>query len=302
MKLTYKLLAEASAVMLAEFNARADKTARKLGLHNRAWHDMRTPEAKTAKRQRIKFAAACAIGESYHDHIGALYTSQRASVIYGHGGTKQTDWHAYSKSYKYPANWQDAGARIESRTLIIETSRGTEKARLPMPAVNALLVTHSDALTHGDLFGRRRAGGNIVDRFNVHGKPIGIAVEFPDIFNPTVQYWEHGNSIADCEVARQEKITHAAAKAAAARETKKESRRLRLLARISTAVLVTRADGRAIGACQAGIDGWCSRMNITTDALPARDVVRLATQSGERQALAAALHACRKALIQQVQS
>jgi hypothetical protein len=81
------------------------------------------------------------IADWYHLHIRALYTSSRADVAYGAGGARQTDWKAYSKRYGFPANWQDAGVRIIGEQIVIETSRGTEVARLPMPPAGAEIST-----------------------------------------------------------------------------------------------------------------------------------------------------------------
>ena len=80
-----------------------------------------------------------ALAEGYHARIRPLYTSQRASVAWGPGGQTRTDWHAYARSYGFPANWRDAGVRLVAQDVIrIETARGTLAAEIPL----ALLPQH----------------------------------------------------------------------------------------------------------------------------------------------------------------
>jgi hypothetical protein len=233
-------------------------------------------------------AAAIAIGENYHHNICALYGSRRGAVSYGAGGIEHCEW-IYAKSYRHPARWKDGGARIERGILILENHLGTEKARFPFPRGR---LAPPESLLHGDVYGLVDADGT-VQRHSPKGF-TGVAVHLMD--GDGAKYWEHGADVTECNAEAARKIALHFEQKTRLRESRQDARRLRLLARISTGVLVTRQDARDTGACVAGINAWCERVNITADALPARDVFRLATATGERRALAAVLLACRKAL------
>jgi len=234
---------------------------------------------------------AIAIGENYHRNIGALYGSRRGAVSYGAGGTEHCEW-LYAKSYRHPARWKDGGARIERGILILENHLGTEKARFPFPRGR---LAPAESLLHGDAYGLLDADGT-VQRYSPKGF-TGVAVSFvPEVDGDGALYWEHGADVTECRAEAVRKIALHIEQKTRLRESQRDARRLRLLARISAKVTVTRQDARDIGACAAGINAWCDRVNITADALPARDVFRLATATGERQAMAAVLLACRKAL------
>lgn len=92
-------------------------------------------------------------------------------------------------------------------------------------------------------------------------------------------------------------IRQAELRRAQSRKTR-EDRRARLFARLSDACAVTRNDARAVGMCDVGIVAWCAKVGISddTDAMPAREILRLAEKSGEPRAVAAAIHAARKFL------
>jgi hypothetical protein len=241
-----------------------------------------------SKRAAANATRAITIGENYHRNIGALYGSRRGAVSYGSGGTEHCEW-LYAKSYRHPARWRDGGARIERGILILENHLGTEKARFPFPRGR---LAPAESLLHGDAFGLLDADGT-VQRHSPKGF-TGVALHLVD--GDGALYWEHGTDITECRAEAARKIALQIEQKTRLRESQQDARRLRLLARISTGVLVTRQDARDTGACVAGINAWCDRVNITADALPARDVFRLATATGERRAMAAVLVACRKAL------
>ena len=233
-------------------------------------------------------AVAIAIGENYHKNIRPLYGSRRGAVSYGSGGIEHCEW-LYAKSYKHPARWRDGGARIEKGILILENHLGTEKARFPFPRGR---LAPSESLLHGDAYGLVDEDG-AVQRYSPKGV-TGVALRLVD--GDGALYWEHGKDITECRAEAARKIALLLEQKTRLRESQRDARRLRLLARISSGVLVTRQDARDTGACVAGINAWCDRVNITQDALPARDVFRLANATGERRAMAAVLLACRKAL------
>jgi len=241
-----------------------------------------------SKRAAANATRAITIGENYHRNIGALYNSRRGAVVYGAGGIEHCEW-LYAKSYRHPARWKDGGARIERGILILENHRGTEKARFRFPKGR---LAPTESLLHGDAYGLIDADGTV--QRHSPTKFTGVAVHLMD--GDGAKYWEHGADVTECHAEAARKIALRLEQKKRFVESQRDARRLRLLARISAKVTVTRQDARDTGACVAGINAWCERVNITQDALPARDVFRLATATGERQAMAAVLLACRKAL------
>lgn len=231
---------------------------------------------------------AVEIGVAFHNRIANLYTSSRASVVYGHGGQKETDWNAYAKSYGFPANWQNAGAYItgygKSGRIVLETSRGTKKAELPMPPKGAVISLHR-GLIHGDLFLIERKIGDVRvatrygpvmrNRIAVGYRKTGVAVcfsltpeqseygVFPNGHNTT--YWEHGKTIEECrrEFARKAELT--VQKIAEKKTSAKIQRAAALIARLCGNLTVTHADARAVGYCEAGIAGFAQKHDLSPD-------------------------------------
>lgn len=249
--------------------------------------------------------AAKLIGESYHVNVLNIYKSQRASVVYGAGAQYDYDYPYAGDHKNRRAEWHNAGARWEvdgtKLILVIEDSAGKERARVTMP--RSLRGLGTDGLTHGDLFSltrRERVDGamrNVATRYNEVGKITGVAVDLPSVGRPGT-YWEHGVSVSACVAERAHKQAIHDAAIVANRATAKQQRRERLLARLATRISVTREDARATGACMAGINAWCERMGIasSTNAVSSAEIVRLAKQSNEPRAIAAALIATRRAL------
>lgn len=190
-------------------------------------------QAELARRQEELRQRAIAVAEAYHDRVRSLYTSKRASVSYGRGGQRQTDWEAYSKSYGYPANWSDAGVIADTvngtEVYHLYTSRDTHVAaipQLPTPTVGEV-VLKSGSLLPGDLFAIRReiAGVIVATRYGLrrarHGESLpithdyrqtGVAVAFSvptdlipfwpvkavKVLDRENHYWEHGATVSQC--------------------------------------------------------------------------------------------------------
>lgn len=191
-----------------------------------------------------------------------------------------------------------------------------------------------DILLDNDAFALRR--GRIYYRYDLAGRPTGVAKRLSAPWlRSNSYYYEHGTNLAQIRAERAKKLELLAAtissdwadaiaeeqsRAAAAlrrfEEARAESirlllrlptreearqrdeRRLRLLARLSERIQVSREDARASGACLSGIDSWCEKYGIPNDlpTLSARRVVQLAIESGQRVAMAAAVRAARHAL------
>ena len=283
-KLTKKLLFDAYDAMQIDFLVRADRAARKLCLPTRAQAHARTPAGRAQARAAVQRARAVLIGENYHTNVAPLHASARGAVSYGAGGLEHVEY-LYAKSYRYPAIWRDGGARIEGRTLILEDYKKRERARFLMPPARAALAP-VECLLDGDVYAILDGDGGAV-RYGVAGR-TGYALLHGAV-------WEHGANAEHCRAEGARKAALVVLQAQAATESARDARRLRLLAKISTKIIVTRNDARAAGACTAGIDAFCNRHGLGTGA-PARDVVALASQTGERRALAAALMACRRAI------
>lgn len=92
------------------------------------------------KSRRAKAAAADArhwglimhIAERWHATRRSLFTSKYASIARGRGAHENVEWDRYSKSYKYPCTYADAGAGIDAGRLWLSPSRGNEIS-LPVP-------------------------------------------------------------------------------------------------------------------------------------------------------------------------
>lgn len=261
---------------------------------------------------------AVEIGVAFHDRIANLYTSSRASVVYGHGGQKETDWNAYAKSYGFPANWQNAGAYItgygKSGRIVLETSRGTKKAELPMPPKGAVVSLHR-GLIHGDLFLIERKIGNVRvatrygpvmrNRVAIGYRKTGVAVRFaltpeqaehwvsPNTPKSNV-YWEHGETIEECrrEFARKAELT--TRKAAEKAATAKIQRAAALIARLCSNLTVTHADARAVGYCEAGIAGFAQRNGLSPDKVTVRRLRETGDPMTEKVITFAALRTARE--------
>jgi len=286
MRLTLKLLKAANAAMVADFDVRASRAARALKMPTRDVAHRRSPEGRAQARAAAAVERAVQIGRNYHRRVAPLFASARGDISYGRGGREHVEY-LYARSYKFPARWLDGGARIEGGMLILETHRGVEKARFKMPRGR---LAPPDCLLQGDCFAVYEGDGAV--RFGPSGR-TGYAMRLPGVF--AHEYWEHGSDAAECLAERARKVTLAKIQARMDGESARESRRLRLLARISSKVMVTRADAAATGACAAGIAAWCASVGAG-DSMTARDVVRLATETGERRATLAAIFACRRAL------
>jgi hypothetical protein len=116
-----------------------------------------------------------------------------------------------------------------------------------------------------DLFCRVTADADLVERYDVRGRMVGVALKVGAA-------WEHGADRAECEAETLRKTQLTAerellAKRAAltALQTARRDRRARLFARLSQ-VQVGFADVRGAGACAAGISSWCAAHKIATDA------------------------------------
>ena len=106
---------------------------------------------------------------------------------------------------------------------------------------------------------------DMVDRFDVRGRKVGVAVRVGTT-------WEHGADRAECDAETLRKARLATerellAKRAAltALQAARRDRRARLFARLSQ-VQVGVADVRGAGACVAGISSWCAVHKISMDS------------------------------------
>jgi len=239
---------------------------------------------------------AVTLGESYHNNIAPLYSSSRASVCYGAGGTEGVDYDAYSKSYGYAARWKDAGARIEGQTIILENYKANEKARFVFPFKTtrlSTLTTNKDILLHGDLYALKQKGGSYVRYALVKGKLVksGVAVSATDSAGKA--YFEHGRTIKECQAEAQRKRDLVAEAAKIKALNAKMQRKARLLARLSTKLTANFTDARSVGHCNAGILSWCTSRGIDPNGS-----VSLSTLShdADRRAQLVALQVARRCI------
>jgi len=268
-------------------------------------------ERKAAREK--KYAAtrrelALQVAHGYSRRIAALAASQYAGIDFGHGGVEQIDWDNTHRNphtgNSCPRKFRNAGVRVigfgRSGRIVMENSRGTETARLPMPPADAKFRGTGGALVDGDLFVIVRTIGTVTfaERHGVRksrGSKVhdgyhrtGVAVKFPvpsDCRKPgsvfhTAQatYWEHGAGVAECRDEYQRKLSLAEADRNKIALSARLTRATRLIARICHKLPVAIADARAAGYCAAGTAGWV--------ALHPEFAGREAVTAGELRALA----------------
>lgn len=210
---------------------------------------------------------ALRLAQSYHKHIKSLFQSKRATITYGLGGQEQTDWDAYGKNYGYPANWKNAGVYVSYKdhgpgTAIIQTSRGTTVAEIPLPK-NTDNITFS-GLLDGDLWATKHklCGHTILRRFALKRKKIvqvGIAVFVNG-------YWEHGTTIAEVKKEIKHKQEIAKRQELEQRNNELAQKLARWIATLCNRLVVKYDDARAVGYCHEGIKGFQGRYNLTAEA------------------------------------
>ncbi len=287
------------------------------------WDREQTRAAKEARETRaieLHRGTALSIGKAYHDQISDLYQSKRGEVQYGCGGEEHLDWSAYGNSYhnprtgaKWPAKWRNAGARIvgagKTVRIVIESHRGTEVARLPLPPKGAQYDAGETkgALTAGDLY--VLVAGDVAERYGPtksRGSKVydgyartGVAVRFTvpdglDYFGHFSgveggRYWEHGATVTICRAKYDRKLVlsrkSARVKAEldlSAAKVKREARidrAARLLVRIGAKTEVGYQDCRDLGACDAGLRAFAERQGLgVSDKLPLTRVAELAPE------------------------
>jgi hypothetical protein len=259
-----------------------------------------SPTTTPAERMEAKLRElAVWIGE-HHANVAPLYKSERGSVVYGE---RQfcTDYNAYSKSYGHPAQWYNAGARIEgtagNRVIILQDYKGRDHAVYPVRALWKLYISGklTDAgMLDGDLYSvitrtRKNPNGGTriitaVTRYHydvLRAKFVktGYARLMPDPRGEGrkyYEYYEHGASVREIQEAharkvalyeakqRQNKAINAYNQSDEATRRKAE-RAARLIARMCPNLQITMDDARAVGFCDAGIKAYCQRRHLPTD-------------------------------------
>ena len=206
--------------------------------------------------------------ESLH-RISPQYSSQRATWSHGREQQEQTDWQAYSKSYGRPANWinpaYDVTVKYADGIYTIAARIVSVRGKVTVLPLDTRNCYRHPAQLANDLFCRMTVDPDLVERFDVRGRMVGVALKVSTA-------WEHGADRAECEAETLRKTRLAGerellAKRAAltALQTARRDRRARLFARLSQ-VQVGFADVRGAGACAAGISSWCAAHKIATDA------------------------------------
>jgi len=281
-------------------------------------------EAREQKYQDARREVALAVGQAYHARIEDLYQSKRGEVVYGRGGQEVVDWDAYGKrgyrnpntGRKQPAKYRQAGARVvgyaRSGRVVLENHRGTEKARLPLPPQGAVFSGHR-GLVAGDLFllTRQIAGQHLAIRYGLTFakgvatgyRQTGVAVRFPvsedcrqqggelwSVFRTEKEtYWEHGQDIAACRAEYQRKLALAEEIRTRTAHSARREQLAADLAALCPGLVVTHADRRAAGYCDAGTAGFLARHNLTgQDAIPAAQLRATGAPEVERPILLAA--------------
>ena len=258
--------------------------------------DTTTPAQRMKKTLR---QLAVLIGNYHHTNIKPLYSSRRASVVYGEASAG-VDYNAYSKSYGHAARWMNAGARIETRdghrVIVLQNHRGKDVATYPARELFTLYITkrlsHAGTLD-GDLYivptMKRNGHTTRGDRYRYDEKrgqfvKSGIAVEF-DKPDGTGKYYEHGKTYRACVAEHARKWGHYQHEQYQAQQRRdanelqrqqnaKIKRAARLIAKLCPKLRVTFEDARAVGYCSAGIEAYCKRRHLPTDATDAATIRR----------------------------
>lgn len=281
--------------------------------HRKANADYKRAEQSGDKTLAKQFASA------YHNRIHSLYQSSRASIAYGSGGQEQTDWEAYSKNYGHSANWKDAGYRVEytdnRAIMILENHLGTEKARLPLPTKSergkirfntdeTKAADGSTPLLDGDLYGVERHRG-VIERFGVKTRKSvteyisnGFAVLIETHPESGKSYWEHGATIKEIKAEVNHKRETARIKQIAQIRDARTLRMARLIVYVCASLVVKREHARALGYCNAGIDGFCDRYNLPREQATVGQI----RATGNPTALRAAEVAARECAVRRLEA
>jgi hypothetical protein len=238
---------------------------RRMGGERRAAHLAQILDAPT-EADRLLHAIydplALSLARSYHAHISPIYQSSRASINIGQA-EQQKSWNEYSKSYKFPAVWTDAGVTVHldaacGPIATIHTSRNKD---IPLPILRGVRYDHP-ALLDGDLYATERHG-IIIERYDAKDRKTGIAMRIPAIAGLSVAY-EHGKDIAECRAEYERKLQIRRDKAIALLHDTdyRAKRKARLVARLCGRLTCTIDDARAVGYCRAGIDAFRRRYGM----------------------------------------
>lgn len=213
------------------------------------------------------------------------YIKARAVIAYRDYGTADSRYDGPNSSY---------GQAVASR------AEAHAKLRTVSAPSGAIPRHEHPGSLPGDLYLTRQPG-SYYRRYGWDGKLRGLtmrrAVEialkstWPVALDPDGRYWEHGASVVEILAEEQRKREIALQKRADVRA----DRAARLLARVSDRVTATREDARAVGACVAGIEAYCSA-HALGESVTARELVALAISSRQPLALRAAVHAARRSI------
>lgn len=231
---------------------------------------------KFAKVKTRRTTYAKTFAERWQSVYSSLYSSSRASVMIQHdtfnpASLTGKDWNAYSKSYGRPAVWKDAAVVIRNREFDIYNYREKKVGTFPIPSQKEISERIFDRpcqdsmiigspLLGGDFYVVQRSR-NIYYRFDHNDKRLGYARLFKHP-EKEMMYWEHGETLAECETERQHKVKLAAEKAMKERMRFEVARAKSLIMRLVKRASVTFQDARAVGYCAAGIKSFCNRTGI----------------------------------------
>lgn len=99
-------------------------------------------KAKVAAKLTRNRALVMTIASRYHHTVKRLFSSQYADILHKHGITENVEWDRYSKKYKYPCKYSDAGAAMHPDGSIgIYPVKGDT---ITLPALPAKLAAAAD--------------------------------------------------------------------------------------------------------------------------------------------------------------
>lgn len=256
-------------------------------------------------------ALAVAIGNAYHKHIKALASSAEASVVYGKGGQEEESRNYYSKGWhaKYgPKCWKNGGAKLTG--LVPRYSHGVSTETIPQQGTKGLSVVLQShlgkdiatiALNKLPAGWRKRCQGALLDneilginngthiaRYDTAFHKTGVAVPLPaDLINRFGKY-EHGKTVGACKAEIAHKRQIIADEAIAARDRRRNARKLHLIGLLCLNLKVTYEHARKAGLCDQGIRRYCEAHGFSVDSGAPAGLLRRTRDSRALQAIAVA--------------
>jgi hypothetical protein len=169
--------------------------------------------------------------------------------------------------------------------VVITGTNGTTTVSYPAGTVIVSALGHGAALTDTAWLVQRPHG---FDRVSIVGTVQGVSVPQDHRLVAEFGAWEHARDAMGCDAETARKFARVTEK----RQSARDERRVRLLARLSSRLTATLSDATACGYCLAGITAWATARGVDlSSAVPLSTLVRDADDRAVRVALLVARRA-----------